>query len=140
MNLSTSLRLTAMAICTFAVIGCQNAKTSSAKTKEVVMTDKKTAEVVEPLKELSRDAKGVTVRVYTGGCTEKSHFVWKKTPDQPKGAPIELTLYRTTNDKCYANIPEGMVITYDYQELGVAAKDTFTVGNPIQMPGIDPDA
>lgn len=104
------------------------------------MTDKKMAEVVEPLKELSRDAKGVTVRVYTGGCTEKGHFVWKKTPDQPKGAPAELTLYRTTKDNCYANIPEGMVITYDYQELGVAAKDAFTVGNPIQMPGIDPDA
>lgn len=104
------------------------------------MTEQKSAAVVEPLKELSRDAQGVTVRVYTGGCTEKEHFVWKITPDQPKGAPTELTLYRTTKDRCYANIPEGLVIRFNYKELGVTAKDSFTIGNPIQMPGIDPEA
>lgn len=140
-SIFSALRAAGIASCAFALLGCQNTVAPTKKTtKEVVVTEQKSAEVVEPLKELSRSTKGVTVRVYTGGCTEKAHFVWKKTTGQPKGAPTELILYRNTKDNCYANIPEGMVIEYSYAELGVEAKEEFTIGNPLQMPGVDPDA
>lgn len=95
-------------------------------------------QAVEPLKAVARSADGVSVTVYTGGCTQKSHFSWQKTTGQPVGAPTELTLVRNTPDKCYAHIPDGMVIAFSYGELGVNAKDSFTIGNPVVAPGVDP--
>lgn len=128
--------LSALAGLCLVATGCQP-KTP----KEVVVKSSESeSAAVEPLKELSRTADGVTVRVYTGGCTEKAHFSWKKTADQPKGAPVELILMRNTKDKCYAHIPDGMVISFSHGELGVKSSDSFVVGNPVVMPGIDPDA
>lgn len=118
--------------------GCTHHDHSKAH-KEVAMT-KDAHKAVEPLKSLARSAKGVSVRVYTGGCTDKSHFEWTKSQDTANKEPIELVLHRTKKDNCYAHIPEGIVLDFSYDELGVAADAVFTIGNPVVMPGVDPDA
>lgn len=126
--------------CTLALSSCTH---HEHKTKEVAKTmSEDQIEVIEaePLKSLARSAKGVSVRVYTGGCTDKSHFVWKKSQDLANKEPIELVLHRTQKDNCYAHIPEGIALDFSYDELGVAADAVFTIGNPVVMPGVDPDA
>lgn len=123
---------------TVALSGCTHHDHSKAH-KEVAMT-KDAQKVVEPLKSLARSAKGVSVRVYTGGCTDKSHFEWTKSQDTANKEPIELVLHRTQKDNCYAHIPEGIALDFSYDELGVAADAVFTIGNPVVMPGVDPDA
>lgn len=131
----TSLLAAAFA---WVMTGCHSTSTKTPKEIAVNSTAEAT-EVVEPLKSLARTKAGLTVRVYTGGCTDKSHFAWKQVPagELSKKAPAELIMVRTQKDNCYAHIPEGMVIDFSYAELGLKPDAVFTVGNPVIMQGVE---
>ena len=69
------------------------------------------------------------VRVYSGGCTEKSDFRYEIQELAPgKG----IIFYRTRPDDCRPFIPTGKTLRYSYSELGLSPGDRFKILNPIR--------
>lgn len=69
--------------------------------------------------------------VSSNGCTEKDDLAAVVRPER-EGAVI--TLRRLNEDRCDAPRPQGVEISWSFQELGLAPGSRVTVENPYQMP------
>ena len=69
--------------------------------------------------------------VSSNGCTEKDDLAAVVRPER-EGAVI--TLRRLNEDRCGAPRPQGVEISWSFQELGLAPGSRVTVENPYQMP------
>lgn len=72
----------------------------------------------------------LTVRANSNGCTSASDFeVLLVGAD-----PAELTLTRSRPDLCRALVPDGVELSWTYQELGLEPGETARLRNPIRLP------
>lgn len=92
------------------------------------------ADHLEPLLGASVYSNTVKIRVASGGCTTKESFEVKKTTDSKKQA-VKLFFVRVVADSCEndnldAYLPDGVVLSYDFNELGIMRGQSVYVGNP----------
>ncbi|MDG1332296.1 MAG: hypothetical protein P8P74_08190 [Crocinitomicaceae bacterium] len=85
------------------------------------------------LKGISLKDNKLTLRVPSNGCTSKEDI----KVDVNKGItglpPFHVTVYRIHPDFCKMYIPQGVEITYTFEELGLQAGDWFSVQNQYQQ-------
>jgi len=81
---------------------------------------------IEELLGFTVDAGGVTFQVRTGGCTRPENF----RVERFGGAPTQLLLIRTVEDRCEAFVPYGTTFKVSYQQLRLADRESFVVINP----------
>lgn len=72
----------------------------------------------------------VSIRVFSGGCTHASDF--KFTSD--RGSPPTVTMHRIRVDPCRAHLPDGVVLSFDWEAIGFA-RQPFKLANPLASPG-----
>lgn len=70
---------------------------------------------------------GIEVRVASGGCTAPEHFAFYVDP----GSVQELLIVRTTPDTCEAELPEGELLHFTWEQLGVTS-ERVRVANPFR--------
>lgn len=92
------------------------------------------ASTLEPLLGLSVNSSTVKIRVMSGGCTTKESFEVKKIADAKRQA-VQLFFVRTAPDSCEAGnydayLPNGVVLYYSFDELGILRGQNVYVGNP----------
>ena len=81
---------------------------------------------IEELLGFTVDAGGVTFQVRTGGCTRPENF----RVERFGGAPTQLLLIRTVEDRCEAFVPYGTTFKVSYQHLRLGDRESFVVINP----------
>ncbi|MBY0555392.1 hypothetical protein K2P97_12740 [bacterium] len=89
---------------------------------------------LEPLLGLAVNSGTVKIRVSSGGCTTKASFEVKKITDAKKQA-VQLFFVRVASDSCEqsnfdAYLPNGVVLYYSFDELGIMRGQNVYVGNP----------
>lgn len=58
------------------------------------------------------------IRVQSRGCTKKEHFrVETYEAGLQSGQPYRIVIYRTEPDNCDADIPEGIVVEFTFDEM-----------------------
>lgn len=72
----------------------------------------------------------LTVRVESNGCTTAADFEVVLVG----AGPAELTLNRSRQDLCKALVPDGVEVSWTYQELGLEAGEAALLRNPIRLP------
>lgn len=83
-------------------------------------------DLMEELFGFVADDAGITFRVFSGGCTQKGHFIVSK-----EGPALLLT--RTQHDWCKAYVPMGIPISYTWKEINVNPSDQkVVILNPIK--------
>lgn len=92
------------------------------------------ANTLEPLLGLAVGSGTVKIRVASGGCTTKASFEVKKIADAKKQA-VQLFFVRVAPDSCEldnfdAYLPNGVVLYYSFDELGIMRGQNVYVGNP----------
>ena len=95
------------------------------------------ADYLEPLLGLGITANTVKIRVASGGCTNKSSFEVKKITDTLSQS-LQLNFVRVSADTCEAGnsdayYPNGVVLTYRFEELGIRRGQRIYVGNPFSL-------
>lgn len=81
------------------------------------------------------------VRVQSGGCTEKEHFIVETfEAGIHAGPPYRVVIYRTTPDECQNYAPEGLLVEFKFEEMiteegsfpkpgdGIIVENIFMVG------------
>lgn len=72
-------------------------------------------------------------RVYSGGCTHKSHFYAKVDKGHLHVQPYRITFFRNIPDFCRALVPMGKELEYDLEsELGIPQGAEVEVTNPFK--------
>lgn len=74
------------------------------------------------------DEQGITVQVFSGGCTRKEDFYVQKEIVKNR---IVLTFFRKFPDTCLALIRYGEKITFSYGELDLGFQPRFKIKNPV---------
>lgn len=78
----------------------------------------------------------IEFHVPSGGCTRKSHFGLEIV----KTKPLTVRLVRLTPDYCEAMLPKGVLIHFNFSEIGLGPtltpteQTTLTVENTVQAP------
>ena len=76
------------------------------------------------------------IRVYSGGCTSKDSFRINVIKGFTGIPPYIVEIYRIIPDYCKAYLPDGVVLEYDLQELGIEPFATFNLQNRIGKVGM----
>ena len=71
----------------------------------------------------------IIFRVHTGGCTSKSSFEVEVNKGVTGMPPYMITLFRTVPDPCKGYFPEGIEITFTFEELGIEKGSELLVIN-----------
>lgn len=92
------------------------------------------ANSIEPLLGLEITSSAVKIRVVSGGCTTKKSFEVQKRVD-PQNQAVQLLFVRTRPDNCEsepfeAYFPNGVVISFEMNDLGIMRGQNVYVGNP----------
>lgn len=78
----------------------------------------------------------LSIRVKTGGCSQKKDFwIWCTYDEKSKNEipHYQLTIYRIKQDNCKAYKPSGELIEYDLRkELGLPDLYTYSISNSIK--------
>jgi hypothetical protein len=72
---------------------------------------------------------GINVTVPTGGCTKKGDFAVSTRPVTQGAARIEFK--RLKPDYCKGNFPEGIKLSFTWDDLKLPAGTKLTVTNPV---------
>lgn len=73
---------------------------------------------------------GLNVTVPTGGCTKKADFELRAQPPSKGASRIEIR--RLKNDYCKGNFPDGLKLSFTWDELKLPAGTKLTVANKIE--------
>lgn len=84
---------------------------------------------VESIFKYTIDKDGVTFQVYSGGCTCRKSFDFIKNFSADQN-DVYLTLVRVSPDHCKANLPEGTVVWYSFEDLGIDSERNLHIENP----------
>lgn len=82
---------------------------------------------LEPLKRFNMDGQKLTVVVNSNGCTQVSHF----EVHLKEAKTTELSFVRNEQDLCRAIVPEGVTLSWTYDELGLKSGQAVKVLNPL---------
>jgi len=89
----------------------------------------------EVLMGLFANGNELSLRVRSGGCTEKDDFwIWCRFDEQSSDGPPHyiLTVYRKRRDECKAFYPSGVLIKFRLrEELGLPNVFTYSVTNRV---------
>ncbi len=85
---------------------------------------------IEPLMGAKIRENSIQIKVRTGGCTQKSSFVVRRSYDQ-QNQLIKLLFIRLIPDYCEAYIPEGRILTFSQGDVRLKSGQGFYIGNPI---------
>jgi hypothetical protein len=88
-----------------------------------------TAEPLEALREARFDGRRLTVRADSNGCTDSTHFEVSVVA----GEPAAITLRRVAPDLCKALVPDGVVLSWTYDELELEAGGAARLVNPLKL-------
>ncbi|EAT59265.1 hypothetical protein CferDRAFT_1272 [Chlorobium ferrooxidans DSM 13031] len=83
----------------------------------------------EVLLGLNQTPKTIDIRVATGGCTQKEDFKIDVKKGLTEKSPYSITIYRIKNDYCKAYLPEGVLLSFTKEELGINGLTEFIVTN-----------
>ena len=72
----------------------------------------------------------VHFRVTSNGCTDKSFFDIDVTRRSSSSFSVELD--RVRRDNCEADMPDGVQVTYTFQELGIPSGASVRVRNAVR--------
>ena len=87
----------------------------------------------EVLMGLAADSKTLTVRVESGGCTEKKDFYIDVQKTGERALHHVLTIYRIRRDECKAFLMDGVELKFDLnKDLGLSGFYTYSVANKIR--------
>lgn len=87
------------------------------------------AATLETVRSAAFEGQRLNVRVDSNGCTEAASFEVQVTA----GDPADITLTRRSADMCKALVPDGVVVSWTYDELGLAAGQAARVLNPVRL-------
>jgi hypothetical protein len=86
----------------------------------------------EVLMALAADSKTLTIRVESGGCTEKKDFHLAIQKIEGRVPHHVLTIYRIRRDACKALLMDGVELKFDLsKDLGLSGFYTYSVANTI---------
>ncbi len=74
---------------------------------------------------------GVSIQVFSGGCTSKDSFAVQK--QNSRGVAL-IYFYRIKPDLCKAFFRYGMILNFTYEDLGLQYRDRFKIMNPYVAP------
>ena len=77
---------------------------------------------------------GVYLQVNSGGCTQKRDIGFRVKANEPDLA--EITFFRKLSDPCLAYFPNGIVLKFSFEELGLKPGMRLQIMNPIESPRI----
>ena len=83
----------------------------------------------EVLLGLNLTPKTLDIRVASGGCTQKEDFKIDVNKGLTEKPPYTITIYRTKKDDCKAFLPDGVLLSFTKEELGLNGLTEFTVTN-----------
>jgi hypothetical protein len=87
----------------------------------------------EVLMGLAADSKALTIRVESGGCTEKKDFHIAVQKTGGRALHHVLTIYRTRRDECKALLMDGAELKFDLnKDLGLSGFTTYSIANKIR--------
>lgn len=82
------------------------------------------------------------VRVQSGGCTKKEHFIIETyEAGIHSGPPFRVVIYRIEPDNCTESVPEGLVVEFKFEQMitedgyfpqkgdGIIVENIFVVGD-----------
>ncbi|MFZ1109163.1 MAG: hypothetical protein WAN43_12585 [Rhodomicrobium sp.] len=72
---------------------------------------------------------GIDVTVTTGGCTKKADFAVSAQPPAQGAAKVEIR--RLKSDWCKGNFPDGIKLTFTWEELKLPAGTKLSLANPV---------
>jgi len=72
---------------------------------------------------------GLILTVSTGGCTKKSDF--EITSHRVKKRVASIEVRRLAPDACKGNFPDGMQLSFSWNELRVSSKTKILIKNPV---------
>lgn len=122
--------LTALAVAAPLLGGCVVYSSEAGEQVSVHMTDAVSAsEPLETVRSVAFENGRLNVRVDSNGCTEAAGFEVRLRGENP----AELTLIRRAPDLCKALVPDGVVVSWTYEELGLAPGDAARVLNPVRL-------
>lgn len=76
---------------------------------------------------------GVSIQVFSGGCTSKDSFAIQK--QHYRGVEL-IYFYRVKPDLCKALFKYGKILNFSYEDLGLQYHDRFKVMNPYVTPRV----
>lgn len=85
----------------------------------------------EVLLGVKMDSENLELTVATGGCTKKGDFAVEVNKGFTGKPPYLLTVRRTKPDACKAMMPDGTVIQFSKEELGLSGIVEMTLTNKI---------
>lgn len=69
------------------------------------------------------------IQVASGGCTQKEDFKIDVNKDFAEKKQYVITIYRNRNDDCKASLPDGVLLSFTKEELGLNGRMEFSVTN-----------
>lgn len=72
--------------------------------------------------------KTIKIQVRSGGCTHKNSF-WIKEDYNSEKQMMQLTFMRSYPDHCEGYFPEGKILSFNRDELGIRTDHSFNIGN-----------
>ena len=106
------------------IYSAEHAKTVSVSATESVQNK---GAPLEAVSRVNLDGKKLTVVVGSNGCTQMSHF----EVHVKEAETTEVSLVRREPDLCRAIVPEGVTLSWTYEELGLQAGKAVKILNPL---------
>ncbi len=91
-----------------------------------------TAAAQDPLLGLTITPATIELRVATGGCTQKGHFTFRVERDPNNSSLTRVTAIRLRPDYCKGWFPDGTLLVFTREEIGLKEGETFLITNPVQ--------
>ena len=91
---------------------------------------------VEVLLGIDLQPKTLDLRVFSGGCTDEDSFKIHVDKGFTGLPPYEVTVIRVTPDFCNAYFPEGVIVKYSREALGLDPNVEFYIKNKIANPAV----
>lgn len=123
--------LTAMAVAAPLLGGCVIYSNEAGERVTVQTADAALAqaEPLETVRAVAFENGRLDVRVESNGCTDTASFEVRLRGDDP----ADLSLIRRAPDVCKALVPDGVVVSWTYEELGLTPGAAARVLNPIKL-------
>lgn len=98
----------------------------------VLWADSDPAAAQEPLLGFTTTPETIELRVATGGCTRKAHFTFRVERNPHNSSLTRVTAIRLRPDYCKGWFPDGTLLVFTREEIGLKEGERFLITNPVQ--------
>lgn len=84
---------------------------------------------LEPVRAVRAEDGRLIVRVDSNGCTQAADFAVRIEESDP----VRVRLERQKPDHCRALVPDGVEVSWTYEELGLTAGQAVRLFNPLRL-------